>query len=140
MALKIYIKVTVIVRDTPSHADDHICPIWKDSIQNYRCYRADTAHGTDRQMDRWTDRQMDRQMDERVAGRIVHRPAGRPAGRPRQTDRQTDGLTNRVKPIYPPTTCIIRLYGIFTRSDVNTHVETPVFCQYLIYCNYLFCG
>ena len=32
----------VITCDTPSHASDHLCQIWKESIRNCRCYRADT--------------------------------------------------------------------------------------------------
>ena len=28
--------------DTPSHASDHLYQIWKESIKNYRWYRADT--------------------------------------------------------------------------------------------------
>ena len=32
----------VITCDTPSHASDHLYQIWKESIQNYRRYRADT--------------------------------------------------------------------------------------------------
>ena len=68
----------VIVRDTPSHASDHLCLIWKEYIQNCRRYRADMACGTDRRTD----------------------------GR---TDRRTDG----VKPIYPPTT------SLYNYSQVN---------------------
>ena len=37
----------VIVCDTPSHASNHLCLIWKESIQNCRCYRVDTACWTD---------------------------------------------------------------------------------------------
>ena len=33
--------------DTPSHGSDHLWLIWKESIQNCRCYRVDTAGGTD---------------------------------------------------------------------------------------------
>ena len=32
----------VITCDTPSHASNHLYQIWKESIQNYRRYRADT--------------------------------------------------------------------------------------------------
>ena len=32
----------VIARDTPSHASDHLCQIWKESIQNSRSY---SRHG-----------------------------------------------------------------------------------------------
>ena len=32
----------VITCDTPSHASDHLYQIWKESIKNCRCYRADT--------------------------------------------------------------------------------------------------
>ena len=32
----------VIVCDTPSYGSDHLWLIWKESIQNCRCYRADT--------------------------------------------------------------------------------------------------
>ena len=32
----------VITCDTPSHASDHLYQIWKESIRNCRCYRADT--------------------------------------------------------------------------------------------------
>ena len=46
-----------MVYDTPSHGSDHLCLIWKESIQNCRCYRADTACGTDG----WTDGQTDGQ-------------------------------------------------------------------------------
>ena len=31
----------VITCNTPSHASDHLYQIWKESIQNCRCYRAD---------------------------------------------------------------------------------------------------
>ena len=31
----------VITCDTPSHASDHLYHIWRESIQNCRCYRAD---------------------------------------------------------------------------------------------------
>ena len=47
----------VIMHDTPSHANDHLCLIWKESIQNCRCYRVDIAYRTDGQH---RDRQMDR--------------------------------------------------------------------------------
>ena len=45
----------VVVHDTPLHASDHLCLIWKESIQNCRRYRADTACGTDGRTDGWTD-------------------------------------------------------------------------------------
>ena len=45
----------VVVHDTPSHASDHLCLIWKESIQNCRPYRADTACGTDGRTDGRTD-------------------------------------------------------------------------------------
>ena len=32
----------VLTCDTPSHASDHLCQIWKESIQNCRRYRVDT--------------------------------------------------------------------------------------------------
>ena len=32
----------VITCNTPSHDSNHLYQIWKESIQNYRCYRADT--------------------------------------------------------------------------------------------------
>ena len=32
----------VITCDTPPHASDHLFQIWKESIRNCRCYRADT--------------------------------------------------------------------------------------------------
>ena len=35
-------KSKVITCDTPSHASDHLCQIWKESIRNCRCYRAET--------------------------------------------------------------------------------------------------
>ena len=35
-------RAKVITCDTPSHASDHLCQIWKESIRNCRCYRADT--------------------------------------------------------------------------------------------------
>ena len=42
--------------DTLSHGSDHLWLIWKESIQNCRCYRADTAGGTDGRTDGRTDR------------------------------------------------------------------------------------
>ena len=45
----------VISRDTPSHASDHLCLIWKESIQNCRRYRADTTCGTDGRTDGRTE-------------------------------------------------------------------------------------
>ena len=44
-----------MVRDTPSYGSDHLCLIWKESIHNCRCYRADTACGTDGWMDGQTE-------------------------------------------------------------------------------------
>ena len=41
----------VVLHDTPSHASDHLCLIWIESIQNCRRYRADTACGTDGRTD-----------------------------------------------------------------------------------------
>ena len=41
--------------DTPSDGIDHLWLIWKESIQNCRCYRADTAAGTDGRTDGQTD-------------------------------------------------------------------------------------
>ena len=38
----------VIMDDTPSHASDHLGPIWKESIQNCRSYRVDMECGMDR--------------------------------------------------------------------------------------------
>ena len=35
-------RSNVITCDTPSHASDHLYQIWKESIKNCRCYRADT--------------------------------------------------------------------------------------------------
>ena len=35
-----------ITCDTPSHASDHLYQIWKESIKNCRCYRADTIFKT----------------------------------------------------------------------------------------------
>ena len=45
----------VVVCDTPSHGSDHLWLIWKESIQNCRCYRADTAGGTDGRTDGRTE-------------------------------------------------------------------------------------
>ena len=41
--------------DTPSHGSDHLWLIWKESIHNCRCYRADTAGWTDGRTDEQTD-------------------------------------------------------------------------------------
>ena len=49
--------------DTTSHGSDHLWLIWKESIQNCRCYRADTAAGTDGRTDRRTDGRTDRRTD-----------------------------------------------------------------------------
>ena len=40
-------KSNVIMHYTPSHANDHLCLTWRDSVQNCRSYRADTECGTD---------------------------------------------------------------------------------------------
>ena len=41
--LKIQVKVYVVITcDITSHAIDHLYQIWKESILNCRCYRADT--------------------------------------------------------------------------------------------------
>ena len=45
--------------DTPSHGRDHLWLIWKESIQICRCYRADTAGGTDERTDGQTDGRTD---------------------------------------------------------------------------------
>ena len=50
--------------DTSSHGSDHLWLIWKESIKNCRCYRADTAGGTDGR----TDGQSDGQTDGRTDG------------------------------------------------------------------------
>ena len=47
------------LHDTPSHASDHSCLIWKESIQNCRSYRVNTACKTDGQMDGLTDGRTD---------------------------------------------------------------------------------
>ena len=44
---------------TLSHGSDHLWLIWKESIQNCRCYRADKAAGTDGRTDGQTDRRTD---------------------------------------------------------------------------------
>ena len=49
--------------DTPSHGSDHLWLIWKESIQNCRCYRADTAAGTDGRTDGQTDGRTDRRTE-----------------------------------------------------------------------------
>ena len=36
-------KVTML--DTPFHASDHLCSVWKESVQNCTCCRADTTRG-----------------------------------------------------------------------------------------------
>ena len=36
------LMLLIITCDTPSHASDHFYQIWKESIRNCRCYRADT--------------------------------------------------------------------------------------------------
>ena len=40
------------MHNTPSHASDHLCQIWKESIQNCRCYKADMPCETDGQRGR----------------------------------------------------------------------------------------
>ena len=45
----------VITCDTPVHAIEHLYQIWKESILNCRCYRADTGCGTDGRTDGRTD-------------------------------------------------------------------------------------
>ena len=40
-----------IMCDTPSHASDHLCLIWKESIQKCRNYGADTEFGMDGRTD-----------------------------------------------------------------------------------------
>ena len=40
---------------TPSHAIDHLYQIWKESILNCRCHRADTGCRTDRRTDGRTE-------------------------------------------------------------------------------------
>ena len=45
--------------DTPSHGSDHLWQIWKESIENCRCYRADMTGGTDGRTDGQTDGQTD---------------------------------------------------------------------------------
>ena len=40
-------RSTVIMHDTPPHASDRLCLIWKESFHNCRSYRADTGCGTD---------------------------------------------------------------------------------------------
>ena len=57
-----FVKSKVIVCDTPSYGSDHLWLIWKESIQNCRCYRADTAARTDGR----TDGRMDRRTDRRT--------------------------------------------------------------------------
>ena len=42
------------MRDTPSHASDHVCLTLRESIQNCRLYRADTTCEADEWTDGWT--------------------------------------------------------------------------------------
>ena len=51
------------MRHPPPHGSNHLWLIWKESIQNCRCYKADTAGGTDGRMDGWTDGRTDGQTD-----------------------------------------------------------------------------
>ena len=41
--------------DTPCHGSNHLWLTWKESIQNCRCYRVDTAGGTDGRTDGRTE-------------------------------------------------------------------------------------
>ena len=41
----------VIMHNTPSHASDHLCLIWKESIENSRSFTADMACGMDGRME-----------------------------------------------------------------------------------------
>ena len=45
----------VLMHNTPSHTSDGLCLILKESIQNCKCFRADTACRTDRRTDRQTE-------------------------------------------------------------------------------------
>ena len=53
----------IIMRDTFTHAGDHLCLIWKESIQYCRSYRADTECGAERTSHGWTDGWTDRRTD-----------------------------------------------------------------------------
>ena len=64
-------KSKVIVCDTPSHGSDHLWLIWKESIQNCRCYRADTAGGTDGRTDRGTEWNQYTPQQLRCSGGII---------------------------------------------------------------------
>ena len=75
--------------DTPSHGNGRLWLIWKESIQNCRCYRADTAGGTDRRTEGRTD------------GRTEWN---------QYTPQQLRCSGGIMKPIYPPTTSLFGGY------------------------------
>ena len=56
----------VITCDTQAHAIDHLYQIWKESILNCSCYRADTGCGTDGRTDGRMDGRTDGQTDGRT--------------------------------------------------------------------------
>ena len=57
--------------DTPCHGSDHLWLIWKESIQNCRCYRADTAAGTDGRTDGRTEWNQYTPQQLRCSGGII---------------------------------------------------------------------
>ena len=58
--------------DTPTHGSDHLWLIWKESIQNCRCYRADTAGGTDGRTDGRTEWNQYTPQQLRCSGGIIN--------------------------------------------------------------------
>ena len=60
--------------DTPSHGSDHLWLIWKESIQNCRCYGADTAAGTDGRTDGRTDRRTE--WNQYTPQQLIHSQTG----------------------------------------------------------------
>ena len=58
--------------DTPSHGSDHLWLLWKESIQNCKCCRADMAGGTDWRTDGQTDGRTDGRSETNILRCIMN--------------------------------------------------------------------
>ena len=109
-----------VTRDTPSIDSNHLCHIRKESIQNYRCYKADTifsvkakwpwryrsrskvitcdtpSHPIDHLYQIWKESIKNCRCYRADTKKLTDRQTDR------RTDGQTDRQTDRLNPIYPP--------------------------------------
>ena len=107
--------------NTSSHASDHWCLIWKESIQNCRSYRADTACGTDG----WGETNIHPQQLHCTC--IIKASLGwvtSPAGWPQ--------FYSEFQPKKGQDACLVKIWWSRFRSVTSFHADKPNFPEFLM--------